>query len=80
MTRTNKPADPTAERTADESTQSNSGLTGGRPAPDARDKEEEGDEELMSRRRAAQDAAPRRYEVDEDPVMPADDATLKTNI
>lgn len=41
---------------------------------------DKGDEELIARRRAARDAAPRRYEVDEDPVMPADDATLKTKI
>lgn len=77
MTRRNKPGDPTAEHTADQSTQSNSGLTGGRPASDERDK---GDEELIARRRASREAAPRRYEVDEDPVMPVDDATLKTKI
>lgn len=80
MTRENKPADPTAERTADQSTQANSGLTGGKPAPAEPPPRNAGDEDLMARKRAAQQRAPRRYEVDEDPALPADDATLKTKI
>ena len=78
--RRNKPADPTAERTAQESTQSASGLTGGKPSGSGERERNTGDEEIGARRRAAAKAAPRRYEIDEDPVMPEDDATLKTKI
>ena len=76
MTRRNKPADPTVEGTADQSTQSAAGLSAGRVAADeaVRDRD---DEDLIARRRAAQ-KTPRRYDADaEDPALPADDATLK---
>jgi hypothetical protein len=71
--------DPTAERTADQSTQSATGLSGGR-----RDRDESrgsGSEEAVNRSALA---TPRRYdqpiEDDEDPVMPSDDTTLNTKI
>lgn len=62
--------DPTAERTSDMSTQTASGLSGGRDAENAVNR--------------APLETPRRYEQpiedDDDPVMPADDATLNTKI
>ena len=65
--------DPTAEREADQSTQSAGGLSGGRPGPESG--------EIVSRGRLE---TPRRYdqpiEEDEDPVMPGDDPTLNTKI
>ena len=88
MTRRNKPADPTAERTADQSTQSASGLSAGRPAPGDKGRDG-GDADVMARRRAAKET-PRRYDTEadadadaedtQDPALPADDATLKTKI
>lgn len=77
MTRENKPADPTAERTADQSTHANSGLGGGTPAADAR---RGGDEDLIARKRSVERRAPRQYEADDDATMPANDATLNTKI
>lgn len=67
MTRRNTPADPTSEDTADQSTQTAGGLTGGRPtkAPgprrDASGGRDRGDEQIEARKRAAR-ATPRRYE------------------
>ena len=64
--------DPTAERTADQSTQSAGGLGAGRTA---------GEPDLVNRDPLD---TPRRYEQpiedDADPVMPSDDATLNTKI
>jgi hypothetical protein len=65
MTRRNKPADPTAENIADQTTQSAGGLTGGR-APE--------------KERANEDARPPRDTDADDPAMPADDSTLNTKI
>ena len=70
--------DPTDEAAA-QSTQSASGLSGGREvsgvAPDRLDD---------TVNRTAEDITPRRYEQpiedDEDPVMPGDDSTLNTKI
>ena len=65
--------DPTAEATADQSTQSASGLSSGRNRAGADDRF--AGEPLYT---------PRRYEQpiedDDDPVMPGDDATLNTKI
>lgn len=64
--RTN-PSDPTAERTAEQSTQTASGLT------DA--------EDIIDRESEERYRTPRKYEEDNaDPALPADDASLKTNI
>ena len=66
-------ADPTAERTSDQSTQTAGNLSGG----------QETREDAVARERRDQDAEPaRRYEEDvqEDPALPSNDATLKTNI
>ena len=63
--------DPTAERTSRQSTQTASGLSGGRQV----------DAENV---KGADLETPRRYEQpledDDDPVMPADDTTLNTKI
>lgn len=74
MTRRNKPADPTAEDTADQNTQSASGLTGGRPTPE----QERNDEHLTARRREDRRSKPEGET--QDPALPADDSTLKTKI
>ena len=66
-------ADPTAERTADQSTQTAANLSGG----------QETHEDTVARERRGQDSEPpRRYDedVEEDPALPSNDATLKTNI
>jgi hypothetical protein len=64
--------DPTSETTADQSTQSASGLGGGRTAAEP---------DLVNRGPLE---TPRRYEQpiedDSDPVMPSDDSTLNTKI
>ena len=71
--------DPTAERAVDQSTQSASGLSTG-TGPNANDLRRE------TRNEAARASleTPRRYdqpiEDDDDPVMPADDATVNTKI
>ena len=66
--------DPTAERTSDQSTQSASGLSAGRSRPDSSGG-------VVNRQPFE---TPRRYdqpiEDDDDPVMPADDATLNRKI
>ncbi len=71
--------DPTAEPVADQSTQTASGLSSGRGAPE--EGESPRDEEIINRREP--NPTPRRYEIpveEEDPVMPADDSTLNTKI
>jgi len=69
--------DPTAQPTADQSTQSASGLSSGR-----RDRRDSRDNDEVVNREGLE--TPRRYEQplgdDEDPVMPADDATVNTKI
>jgi hypothetical protein len=71
--------DPTAERTADQSTQSASGLSSGAERGGIA-RHQEDDEPLY---RGPLDT-PRRYdqpiEDDDDPVMPSDDSTLNTKI
>lgn len=71
--------DPTSERSADQSTQSASGLSTGRSPADANGGTL--DDDIVNR---GDLETPRRYEQpladDADPVMPADDATLNTKI
>lgn len=64
--------DPTAEKTADTSTPSASGLGAGQDTL----------EDVVRRKGQERDPTPRRYEqpTDDDPVMPAEDATLNTKI
>jgi hypothetical protein len=59
--------DPTAERSSDQSTQSASGLTGGRDVRNRADTED-----LIRRTAEARDTTPRRYDqpADADPVVP----------
>ena len=65
--------DPTDEPTSDQSTQSASGLSGGQTGPG-----------VERNRELDRNDTPRRYdqpiEDDGDPVMPDDDATVKTKI
>lgn len=67
--------DPTAERTADQSTQSASGLSSGMTNRRHDDRELRPGEVLYT---------PRRYEQpiedDDDPVMPGDESTVNTKI
>jgi len=79
------PADPTAERTADQSTQENSGLHGGlsdvRPGPGPELAREADAEDVLNRSAEDRYETPRRYESDNnDPTMPADDSSLNTKI
>jgi len=69
-------SDPTAERTADQSTQTAGGLSGGQET------RRRPTEDVVARERRDRGAEPdRRYDEDADnPVLPSDDATLKTNI
>ena len=71
--------DPTDEPAAAQSTQSASGLSGGR-----KDSGVAADRLDDTVNRTAEDITPRRYEQpiedDEDPVMPGDDSTLNTKI
>ena len=73
--------DPASEPVSDRSSQSDSGLSSGRPAPDA-ERDRDYTEDVVNR--SAPVDTPRRYEQpledDEDPVMPADDSTLNTKI
>ena len=77
MTRQSKPADPTSEHTAEQSTQTAGGLTAGRSTePLRRD-----DEDVVARTPEGRPTTPRRYdEADDDPTLPSDDATLRTEI
>jgi hypothetical protein len=80
--------DPTAELTADQTTQSASGLSSERNGPGVdrnREVEPERNRELddpARRTREEHDATPRRYEqrTEDDPVMPSDDSSLGTKI
>jgi hypothetical protein len=74
------PADPTAERTSEQSTPSASGLTGGRPGVDQARRNDDNDD--LTPRGAEDDRAtpPRHDEGDIDPVMPTDDSSLGTKI
>lgn len=69
MTRPTNPSDPTAERTADQSTQTSGGLGGGREA-----------EEIIPRTREERDRTPRQYEHEDDKALPSDDPTYRTEI
>lgn len=89
MARPRNPADPTDERTAEQSTPSASGLTSGRPdrmRDSARDGASTGvpdaDEDLIGRNREKRHETPRRYDedADRDPAMPANDSSLNTKI
>ncbi len=79
MTRRNKPADPTAEGSSDQSTRTARGLPGGKP-----ELSQEGTRPLeapIARTRAERHTTPRRYEHGaDDEVMPADDSSLNTKI
>jgi hypothetical protein len=71
---------PADEGTADQSTQSAAGLSGGKPERvENRDRE---DDDLTARNRKERHATPRRYDEDEseDAALPANDATMKTKI
>jgi hypothetical protein len=74
--------DPSDEPVASQSSQSASGLSGGRPGPGVEFNAE--DAEDVVNRAGADTATPRRYEQpvddDSDPVMPSGDATLNTKI
>ena len=72
-------AQPTEERIADQSTPSASGLTAGRPgAKPERDFDDE--EDVVERTEHGQAHTPRKYEQDDDGVVPSDDASLNTKI
>lgn len=75
-------AQPTSEDTADESTQTASGLTADRPGENREDREHrpEDREDVVARTDRGEDT-PRRYdEGTEDDVLPSDDASLNTKI
>jgi hypothetical protein len=77
--------DPTAERTADQTTQTAGGLGAGTEGPDTevnRDSEREQLDDPARRRRDERDTTPRRYDegVQENPVMPSDEPNLRTEI
>lgn len=75
------PADPTAERTSEQSTQSASGLGGGRPDVEQPRRTEDTDEEVIGREGEDDRATPRRDdEAERDPVMPTDDSSMGTKI
>ena len=74
------PADPTAERTSEQSTPTASGLSGGRPGMEQARRDEDMDDPI-SRGPEDDRATPRRDdEGEQDPVMPTDDASLGTKI
>lgn len=72
-------AQPTSERTADQSTPSASGLTAERPGVRS-ERESDDDRDVVARVDRGQGDAPRRYEEDAGDVMPADDSSLNTKI
>ncbi|HJR59786.1 MAG TPA: hypothetical protein VJ813_10320 [Vicinamibacterales bacterium] len=79
------PADPTSERTADQSTQENSGLHEGiqgvRPGPGPELAREEDSDDVLNRSVEQRYETPRRYEgAVDDAALPADDSTLNTKI
>ena len=69
--------DPTAERSADQSTGSASGLNAGRDLTNRADSED-----LIRRTAEKRDTTPRRYDqpADADPVMPSKDESLNSKI
>lgn len=75
-------SDPTAERTSEQSTQTASGLSGGRRGPEVASEREA--DEVINRDREDEDdqtRTPRKYEEGAtDPALPSDDATLNTKI
>lgn len=79
-------AQPTAERTADQSTPSASGLTAERPGVEPErqyepERQHEDDRDVVARTEHGQAETPRKYEQpDDDEVMPSDDASLNTKI
>ena len=79
--RTSSSNDPSDEPTAEQSTQTASGLSSTRPGPGV-ERNRAPDKDVVDRTGA--DTTPRRYdqpiENDEDPVMPGDDSTLNTKI
>ena len=79
MTRPSKPADPTAERTSEMSTQTGSGLSGGKPVP-SDESAPDAIEDPIRRTSDERDDTPRGYDRTDDPVMPADDPELGTKI
>lgn len=72
MTRPSKPADPTSERSVDQSTQTASGLTGGRPVGEGRERarmpehDDRDDKEIIPRTREERGTTPRQYEQADD--------------
>ena len=78
-------ARPSEEATAEQSTQEAGGLhealKGVRPGPGPELARERDAEDVLNRSAEDRYATPRRYENDaDDPALPANDATLKTNI
>jgi hypothetical protein len=78
-------ANPTAERTADQSTQENGGLhdplQGVRPGPGPELAQEREADDVLNRDAEERYQTPRRYESDDrDPTMPSDDSALNTKI
>jgi hypothetical protein len=81
MTRRANPSDPTAERTQGQSTQTAGGLGGGRAPTDRARDVHEGEDEVIPRNGENPRTTPRRFDAEEnEPALPADDATLKTKI
>jgi hypothetical protein len=81
MTRTPNPSDPTSERTADESTQTASGLSGGRPgAKPAGADDRELDEMIPREGEDERTSSRRRDDGANEPALPSDDASLNTKI
>lgn len=72
-------AQPTSERTANQSTPSASGLTAERPGVTSECESDE-DRDVVARVDRGQGDTPRRYEEDADDVMPSDDSSLNTKI
>jgi hypothetical protein len=72
-------AQPTEERTADQSTPSASGLTAGRAGVNP-ERQFDDAEDVVERTEHGQAHTPRKYEQDDDDVVPSDDASLNTKI
>ena len=77
-------AKPAEERTSDQSMQQSGGLHGGlegvRPGPGPELADERDADDVLNRSAGERYDTPRRYEKDDDPVLPANDATLNTKI
>lgn len=72
-------AQPTAERTADQSTPSASGLTADRPGVNP-ERQYDDDQDVVPRTDYGQAVTPRKYEQDDEKVVPSDDTSLNTKI